>query len=176
LLFIISCNPASNDEPIDPVITPGFYGLEAQSTSIDGEVVSTGRFGGGGYYAQRLQFIEENALQIEVTSDIPKQNGLAKATYQVQDSNISVNITSSTTSRYPAGTEVTFTDFKVVDDSFSRTFQSNGDSYIFTGPGLLLERQYADQEDLDDDGNTAEMVSRTRFYGYLGMKYDNGGL
>lgn len=175
LLFIIvasGCNVTDNDGDT-PAINSGTYNLQAQRTTINEKVVSAGEVGGG-YYTERFQFFEGDSLQIEIESDIVSENGRAKATYQIQDSRLSATITATTTSQYNTGEQITFTDFRLVDESFSQTLQANGEFYTFEGPGLFLERQYSDQQDLDDDGNTSETVTQTKYYGRL-ARYDDGG-
>ncbi|WP_138431998.1 hypothetical protein [Fodinibius saliphilus] len=172
ILLAGSCNTTDKGKSSNAVET-GTYALQAQRTTINENVVSAGRMGGG-YFAEQFEFLKNDGLQIEIKSDIVNENGQAEATYQIQNSHLSVTIEESTTSIYKTGDKITFTSFNFVDESFSETFQIIGKSYTFEGPGLLLEQQYPDQQDLDDDGNTSEMTTLTKYYSRL-VRYDDGG-
>lgn len=167
------CNTTDKGESAT-VIKPGNYSLQAQRTIVNDYVFSSGPEGQG-YYSERFRFFEEDSLQIEINSDIVSESGLAKAQYQIEGSRLSTTIKFSTTSRYKSGETITFTKVSFVEESYSETLESNGDSYTFQGPGLILEQEYEDRQDLDDDGDTSEMVIKTKFYHRM-VRYDDGGM
>lgn len=171
-IFIVSGCSITDHNDSSTTSNSTTYGLQAQRTTIDENIISSRRIGGG-YYSERFQFFEEDSLRIEIESDIVSENGYAKATYQIEDSHLSSTISTSTTSKYTTGGQITFSKVRFVDESYSQTFSSNGESYTFEGPGLLLEQQYADGQDLDNDSNTSEKVTQTKFYNRL-VEYDDG--
>lgn len=159
LILALGCN--TTDQRNSSNIPPGFYAQQAQRTLVGDSEFSAST--SGGFFNRSFQFFEGDSLRIEVKSDIPDENGVARATYAVTGQELNITTRSSTTSVYDSGSNITFDPIETVDDSFTETFPDGSKQFIFRGPGLLLHSQQSDQDDLDRDGNTNETVDQTLF-------------
>lgn len=164
LLFLSSCSSTDKGKLVNTPIQQGIYQQQAQRIEIGNEPFSATPV--GGYFQKNLHFFEDGSLEIEVKSDIPSEDGNAKANYDTSGEELMVTIKSSNTSYYENGNTLTYDPFEIVDEDYRETIETDSQSFVFEGPGLILHSQQADSDDLDEDGKTSEMVETIEYFHY----------
>ena len=170
LIVITGCDVFSSERNSDPAIKQGEYIQRAQKISVEGSVVSAGPI--GGYFQQTFVFSDAGEADVKVSSDIPSENGTAKASYNVSGDNLILNINQSKTSAFPEGKEITYRSYKQVNDQYKEPFESAPSNYTFEGSGLILTKEQPDKQDLDEDGDVTEKIVLTEYYKYV-VRYDD---
>ncbi|MEX0661516.1 MAG: hypothetical protein WEA58_08810 [Balneolaceae bacterium] len=161
-LFIISsCDDVTNQESNSPIQSK-VYIQQAQQTSIENEPYSASRV--SGYLQKKLHFFEADSMYLEINSDIVSENGRATAMYSISDQKLTADIIRTTTTYYELDSSLIFDPFETVDESYTETIKMDSDTYHFKGPGIILQFQEPDLQDLDQDNDTSEMVLKTEYY------------
>lgn len=172
-ILAVSCNTSGssrNTEQGNSAIEPGVYEQQAQRTLVGDSMFSASPV--GGFFQQSLRFFEEDTIRIEVQSDISNENGVARGQYSASgDTALTVAISSSTTSVYSSGNTISFEPIQLVDESFSETFPDGNQEFVFHGPGLILHNRQPDRNDLDQDGNTFEIVDEALYFKFI-VRFD----
>src|SRR5690625_2737480 len=104
-ILISACSTSLENSDSPAVINPGSYRMEALQIEVGKKQVST-YIGEGPTYAYRtVHFFKDGRLTIQMHSDIPDENGAAKARYTVSGKKLIVTVKESTTPIYPEGSQ-----------------------------------------------------------------------
>lgn len=166
IITFSACNSSFEGSKFATTIKPGIYRIEAFHIKVGRKQISTYIGEGPTYLYRTFHFSKEGSLSIQVHSDIPDEIGVANAQYTVSGKKLIVSIKKSTTSLYPAGSQIIFTSFKTVSSRYSKTFHDNSGTSVFHGPGLILHKKYPDKQDINNNEDTTETVHKTFFYKY----------
>lgn len=115
-----------------------------------------------GVYLQRVMVFEnETRMRMEVFSDWKPETGTVRGTYDIDGDELTITVTSSTSSFYEVGEQIFYDDLEI--GTLNVTFTTTGDTFF--GPGFLLRQTgQPDLNDLDGDGNRLEdLVIETYF-------------
>lgn len=166
-LLITSCSTTTTGDPsTDSIIEPGTYTHVAERTTIGSDVHSV--YEAIGYLHKKLHFFGHDSLYLEIKSDIIPENGQAKGTYTTSEQEeLLVNIRNSNTTYIEKDSSLTFNSYKVVDESYEEILEKDSTSFVYEGPGLILQIKKSDSDDLDKDGDTTEMVYITEYFQLL---------
>jgi hypothetical protein len=140
LLPLTACDSGAPDAKDIPTGNYTEFGVRQIQ---DGEVVSEGL--AGVYFQRVFQFEADGTFAVEVFSDFAPEQGTAQGQYEIGDA-LRLQVESSTTSFYSVGSLVVYDEVEVVDGSYQTTFDIDGGSIEFRGPGLVLS---AEREDAD---------------------------
>lgn len=140
LLSSTACDSNSPDKDIE--IPFGMYQQFGVRTVADGDVTSEGL--AGVFFQRNLRF-NEGDITIEVASDLNSEVGTARGQYETNGKTLRLTIDSSTSSYYERGEVIEYDEVDVVEESFRTSFRIDDAEIEFSGPGLILQKEGADE-------------------------------